>query len=214
MQTQSSNPVQENNCVLDVIILGGGPAALSAALTLSNAGRRVRVCDDGEANNASAPESHDAFSRAAPPTEWLQGRTVEITQGKVTQVLQRSQGAQAFFEVELCPAGSDCRDGDGRAQWLRSHKLLLATGLPSLPALQLLNQLGCQMSDGLPALDACGQTTISGVYVAGDTTGNPSSPSEASSESLVANGINNALTKENLASEEHEVQPPGTTLTA
>ena len=54
----------------DVLIVGGGPAGLSAALTLGRARRRVLVCDAGDARNAPAAHAHGLLTRdGTPPLE-------------------------------------------------------------------------------------------------------------------------------------------------
>src|SRR5690349_391234 len=47
----------------DVVIIGGGPAGLSAALVLGRACRRVLVCDSGSGRNAPAVGVHGFFSQ-------------------------------------------------------------------------------------------------------------------------------------------------------
>ncbi|HEY6450313.1 MAG TPA: NAD(P)/FAD-dependent oxidoreductase [Candidatus Cybelea sp.] len=47
----------------DVVIVGGGPAGLSAALILGRARRSVLVCDDGHPRNASVEKMHGFLSR-------------------------------------------------------------------------------------------------------------------------------------------------------
>ena len=47
----------------DVIIVGGGPAGLSAALLLGRACRRVLLVDAGEPRNAAARELHGFLGR-------------------------------------------------------------------------------------------------------------------------------------------------------
>ena len=47
----------------DAIIIGGGPAGLSAALVLGRARRRVLVCDAGHPRNSAARELHGFLSR-------------------------------------------------------------------------------------------------------------------------------------------------------
>ena len=43
---------------VDVLVVGGGPAGLSAALVLGRAGKRVLVCDAGARRNATATHVH------------------------------------------------------------------------------------------------------------------------------------------------------------
>ena len=47
----------------DVVVVGGGPAGLEAALMLGRACRRVLVCDAGAPRNAPAAHSHGLFTR-------------------------------------------------------------------------------------------------------------------------------------------------------
>ena len=47
----------------DVLIIGGGPAGLSAALQLGRSLRSVLVCDDGEPRNGPADEAHGYLTR-------------------------------------------------------------------------------------------------------------------------------------------------------
>ena len=45
--------------LFDAVVIGGGPAGLSCALTLARGGRQVAVCDDGHPRNASAKVMHN-----------------------------------------------------------------------------------------------------------------------------------------------------------
>src|SRR4051812_4914363 len=49
--------------MLDVLIIGGGPAGLSAALILGRCQRHALVCDSGRGRNRSAIEMHGFLTR-------------------------------------------------------------------------------------------------------------------------------------------------------
>jgi thioredoxin reductase len=95
--------------VLDVVIVGGGPAGLSAALVLGRCRRRVLLIDAGSPRNARAEALHGFLSRdGIKPTDLLQlGREelrpygVDITDGTVSDIQTTPEG----FSLTLASGG-------------------------------------------------------------------------------------------------------------
>lgn len=120
----------------DCIIVGGGPAGLSAALMLGRCRRRVLLCDLGQQRNLRAREIHGYLTRdGTSPAEYLRIARAELGR----------YGTIEWRELEIVDAYRDgdrflVRGADGTR--LTSRRLLLATGVTDdLPDL-----------DGLPAL--------------------------------------------------------------
>lgn len=108
--------------MLDVVVIGGGPAGLSAALVLGRCGRRVLVCDAGEPRNAAARALHGFLTRdGTPPMELLRMGREELRPYGVEQrrvAVADVVSAGESFEVHL-------ETGDR----LSSRMVLLATGV-------------------------------------------------------------------------------------
>lgn len=111
-----------SNVDYDVLIVGGGPAGLSAALQLGRSLRSVLVCDNDEPRNGPAAESHGYLTRdGISPTELRRlGREDVLTYGgefrdtKVTDVRRDDTG----FTSTL-----------GSGETVTSRKVVLATGI-------------------------------------------------------------------------------------
>ncbi len=97
----------------DVVVVGAGPAGLSAALVLGRACLRVLVCDLGPGRNAPATGVHGFLTQdGTPPAEFrrigreqLQPYGVHFHQGAVVDA-QKTEGG---FKVTLDKAEVDCR---------------------------------------------------------------------------------------------------------
>jgi thioredoxin reductase len=120
----------------DVIIVGGGPAGLSAALMLGRCQRRVLVCDAGHPRNARSHHLHGYLTRDhVNPKEFLRIAREELARYETVEVR----------DVEVTTAV--CEEGafhvtTAAGDELRARKLLLATGVvDNVPAIEGLHEL-------------------------------------------------------------------------
>ena len=132
----------------DVIIVGGGPAGLNAALVLGRYRHTVLVCDSGHYRNHVAHAMHGFLSRDGfPPAELLrvsreqlQPYGVAMMDTEITDAVKRETG----FELKTA-----------QGEILSARKLLLATGITdNLPevagfsALYGVSAFHCPYCDG------------------------------------------------------------------
>ena len=120
----------------EVLVIGGGPAGLGAAMALGRLRRSVLVCDDFRPRNLAAAHMHNfAGNEGLSPLEWRkkarqdveQYDTVKFFEGAVTSVVKIPAG----FEATLSSKSS-----------VTVKKVILAYGvqdrLPPIPGMQEL----------------------------------------------------------------------------
>ncbi|MBB5077812.1 NAD(P)/FAD-dependent oxidoreductase [Nonomuraea endophytica] len=117
----------------DVVIVGGGPAGLAAALILGRAHRRVLLLDAGHGRNAPAEAVHNFLTRdGTPPAELRELARAELSAYPSVEIREETVTAVSpGFRVEL--------SGGATAG---ARRLLLATGLsdalPGPPGVEAL----------------------------------------------------------------------------
>lgn len=132
----------------DVMVVGGGPAGLTAALVLARARRRVFVADDGTYRNAQVAEFHGFPGRdTTDPAVFRQDVLAELERYGV-QV-----GDQAVASASTGENAIEATFADGRA--LTARAVLFATGVADeLPAVDGLasrwgrSVFNCPFCDG------------------------------------------------------------------
>jgi thioredoxin reductase len=141
---------------VDVIIVGAGPAGLSAALILGRCRRSVLVFDSGKPRNAESQALHGFITRdGTAPREFLQLARRELAQ--YDTVTLRDEYVTAAECKERGRFAVQLESGD-RAL---ARKLLLATGvcdnLPDIPGFRELygrSVFHCPYCDGWELRDA------------------------------------------------------------
>lgn len=119
----------------DVVIIGGGPGGLSAALALGRARKRVLLCDAGPRRNAAAVHIHNFVTRdGTPPDEFRAVGRAQLALYPHVEVedvhVHAIGGSRGAFQVDL----------GGRH--VEARRIVLCTGMidepPALPGFREL----------------------------------------------------------------------------
>ena len=110
--------VTQLNC--DVVVVGGGPAGIAAAITAAEDGKRVVLLDDNPRAGGQIWRGGPAASRLSAAESWFER-------------LKRSS-VQTIFGARVFHAGDGIVEAESDRSLLRIHfaKLILATGAREL----------------------------------------------------------------------------------
>jgi thioredoxin reductase len=137
----------------DVVVVGGGPSGLTAALVLGRACRKVLVCDEGKPRNHASPAVHGYFSRDG------------ISPAELLKVGREQLKPYAVELMDVGVADAEMVDGGFRIELRDSNSvtartLILATGvtderpeIEGLPALWGTGVLHCPYCHGWEVRD-------------------------------------------------------------
>ena len=140
----------------DVVVVGAGPAGLSAALVLGRCRRTVLVCDNGHPRNEASRSMHGYLTRdGMPPLEFIRAGREELAQYTTvefrdTTVTDARCGPDSRFETTV-----------ETGERVESRKLLIATGVrdrvPEIEGMRALygrSVFHCPYCDGWEVRDA------------------------------------------------------------
>ena len=117
----------------DVLVVGGGPAGLAAAIAAGRTGARVMLVDEGPELGGTLLGTRDHLD-GQPAAAWVAATTTELTTLPETTVLVRSTAIAYHDHQFLLVAERSPKGEQGGTLWhIRAGQVVLATGAHERP---------------------------------------------------------------------------------
>jgi NADPH-dependent 2,4-dienoyl-CoA reductase/sulfur reductase-like enzyme len=145
------------------VVAGSGPLLLAVASALAKAGARLASVDE-QAPSSRLRRFALGLAASNPSRIWraaLYRSEFAGTPYRAGTWVTRAEGADALERVFLT---------DGRREW-REKCEILCTGYGLTPSTGLARLIGCRHADSFVEVDDLQQTSVPGVYCAGEPTG-------------------------------------------
>ena len=175
----------------DLIIIGGGPAGLSAAVNSVMRGCKVMILDSGYSLRSRAEKVGNYPGPSDLAGLEMMDRLVKhalrigaaLVSGRVSNILPMDKGLLVSCGDQVFTAKAVIlATGEVRAKALdREGKLLMSEEAPPQSLVT-----GLQIEDGFIQIDRTRKTNIPGLYACGDCTGPPFRLSKATGDGLIA----------------------------
>jgi thioredoxin reductase len=124
------------DAIVDVIVVGGGAAGLSAALVFGRSRRRTLVLDAGQPRNAPSSAAHSVFTRDGTPP----GELLSIGREQLRPYPSVELRAGEAADARVVEGGIEVSVADGST--VRARRLLLAFGvIDDLPEVEGIEAL-------------------------------------------------------------------------
>ena len=128
---KSTGYSEQRHAHCDVLIVGGGPAGLAAAMTLSGTGTRTWLVDEG-ADLGGWVQRERATIDGLPGQDWAQDVQAELEAADNVSVLLRTT-AFGYYDHNLVALVERLPTGEQRLWRVRARHVILATGAIEQP---------------------------------------------------------------------------------
>lgn len=122
----------------DVLVVGGGPSGLAAALSAARSGARVVLLDEQQELGGSLLSARTELVDGRPASEWLTEATTRLAAGPEVTVLTRTLAFGSYddnYVLAVEDRAAGCSSGVSRQRvWhIRAGQVILATGAHERP---------------------------------------------------------------------------------